>query len=52
MAAVVPVKPGQEETVKIVGVGQKGDGIAKIEGFTIIVTGAKLGDNCLSKMER
>lgn len=38
-----PVKVGDELDVSIEAVGEKGDGIAKIEGFVLFVPGAKEG---------
>jgi len=39
-----PVKVGDELDVKIEAVGEKGDGIAKKEGFVLFVPGVKEGD--------
>jgi predicted RNA-binding protein with TRAM domain len=39
-----PLNEGEEYDVKIEDMGRDGDGIAKIEGFIVFVTGAKLGD--------
>ncbi|MGB9980304.1 TRAM domain-containing protein [Methanobacterium sp.] len=39
-----PVNEGEEYDVKIEDMGRSGDGIAKIEGFIIFVSGAKKGD--------
>ncbi len=39
-----PVKEGQTYDVEILSVGEKGDGIAKVEGFVIVVPGTKKGD--------
>ncbi len=39
-----PLKEGEEYDVKIEDMGRDGDGIAKIEGFIVFVSGAKLGD--------
>jgi 23S rRNA (uridine2552-2'-O)-methyltransferase len=39
-----PVRPGDEVTVEIVDVGSEGDGIAKIDGFTVFVPGGTTGD--------
>jgi predicted RNA-binding protein with TRAM domain len=41
----VPVSVGQELNVKIEAVGEKGDGIAKEQGFVLFVPGVKQGDN-------
>jgi predicted RNA-binding protein with TRAM domain len=39
-----PVNEGETYEVKIEDVGKDGDGIARIEGFVVFVSGAKLGD--------
>ncbi len=39
-----PLNEGEEYDVKIEDVGRDGDGIARIEGFVVFVSGAKLGD--------
>lgn len=39
-----PIKIGDEIDVEIESVGEKGDGIAKIEGFVIFVPGTQKGD--------
>ena len=41
---LAPVKVGDEIDVKIEAVGEKGDGIAKISGFVLIVPNTKEGD--------
>ena len=41
---VAPVKVGEELDVKIEGVGEKGDGIARVQGFVLFVPGVKEGD--------
>ncbi|AJF60619.1 MAG: TRAM domain-containing protein [Candidatus Diapherotrites archaeon] len=46
----VPVKEGQEYDVEIESVGEKGDGIAKIEGFVVIVPNTKKGDKVKVKI--
>ena len=38
-----PVKVGEEYEVNITAVGGKGDGIAKVKGFVLFVSGAKKG---------
>ncbi len=40
----VPVVQDETYEVTITSVGDKGDGIAKIKGFIVIVPGAKKGD--------
>jgi len=39
-----PVNEGEEYDVKIEDTGRDGDGIARIDGFVIFVSGAKVGD--------
>ena len=39
-----PLNEGEEYDVKIEDMGRDGDGIAKIEGFIVFVSGAKKGD--------
>jgi 23S rRNA (uridine2552-2'-O)-methyltransferase len=39
-----PVRPGDELAVEIVDVGEEGDGIARVEGFTMFVPGATEGE--------
>lgn len=41
----IPVKEGETYDVEIEGIGEKGDGIAKVNGYVIIVPGVKKGDN-------
>ena len=40
----IPVKEGDTYDVEIEGIGEKGDGIAKVQGYVIIVPGVKKGD--------
>jgi predicted RNA-binding protein with TRAM domain len=49
---VAPVKVGAELDVKIEGVGEKGDGIAKVQGFVLFVPGTKTGDEVRIKVTR
>lgn len=42
----VPVKEGDIYDVVIEGIGEKGDGIAKIQGFVIVVPNTKQGQHC------
>ena len=44
-ARPAPIKEGEEHNVTIEAMGRKGDGIAKIQGFTVFVPGAKTGEN-------
>jgi 23S rRNA (uridine2552-2'-O)-methyltransferase len=39
-----PVKIGERIKVKIVEEGKRGDGVANIEGYTVFVPGAEIGD--------
>lgn len=39
-----PVEIGEELDVKIEAVGEKGDGLAKKDGFVLFVPGTKQGD--------
>ncbi|MGF7117024.1 TRAM domain-containing protein [Methanobacterium oryzae] len=45
-----PINVGDEYDVKIEDVGRDGDGIARIEGFVVFVSGAKLGDEVKIKI--
>src|SRR3990167_5860643 len=47
-----PVKVGDELDVKVEAVGEKGDGIAKKDGFVLFVPGTKQGDNVRIKVTR
>jgi len=47
-----PVKVGDELTLKIEAVGEKGDGIAKVKGFVIFVPGTKAGDEVKVKITK
>lgn len=39
-----PINEGGEYDVKIEDTGRDGDGIARIDGFVVFVSGAKVGD--------
>lgn len=47
-----PVRVGDELDVKIEAVGEKGDGIAKKDGFVLFVPGTKQGDQVRIKVTR
>jgi predicted RNA-binding protein with TRAM domain len=47
-----PVNVGEEFDVKIEAVGEKGDGVAKINGFVIFVPGVKEGQTVKVKVTR
>src|SRR3989338_7983565 len=46
----IPVKEGEIYDVEIEGIGEKGDGIAKIKGYVIIVPNVKKGDKVKVKV--
>ncbi len=47
-----PVQVGEEYNLNIEAEGRKGDGIAKIQGYTIFIPGAKLDDAVKVKITR
>ena len=47
-----PVKVGEEIVVKIEAVGEKGDGLAKRNGFVIFVPNTKAGDEVKVKITK
>ena len=47
-----PVKVGDELEVKIEAVGEKGDGVAKKDGFVLFVPGTKQGESVRIKVTR
>src|SRR3989338_708085 len=47
-----PVKVGDELDVAIEAVGEKGDGIAKKDGFVLFIPNTKEGDNVRVKVTR
>ena len=47
-----PVSEGQTIDVHIESVGDKGDGVAKVQGFVIFVPGTSKGETCKIKIER
>ncbi|MBI2140771.1 TRAM domain-containing protein [Candidatus Woesearchaeota archaeon] len=49
---VAPVKVGDELDVSIEAVGEKGDGLAKKDGFVLFVPNTKQGDNVKIKVTR
>jgi 23S rRNA (uracil1939-C5)-methyltransferase len=48
----VPVKEGEELSVVIESVAEKGDGVAKKQGFVIFVPGTKVGDKVKIKVKK
>ena len=47
-----PVREGEEIDVTIEAVGEKGDGIAKKDGFVLFIPGTKAGDEVRIKITR
>jgi len=47
-----PVQVGEELDVKIEAVGEKGDGIAKKDGFVLFIPGVKEGDEVRVKVTK
>jgi predicted RNA-binding protein with TRAM domain len=50
--AAPPVNVGEEMDVRIEAVGEKGDGVAKKNGFVIFIPGVKEGQNVRIKVTR
>ena len=48
----VPVKEGEELSVVIESVAEKGDGVAKKQGFVIFVPGTKVGDKVKIRVKK
>jgi len=46
----IPVQEGETYDVEIEGIGEKGDGIAKVKGYVIIVPNVKKGDKVKVKI--
>lgn len=51
-ALTPPVREGEELDVTIEAVGEKGDGIAKVQGFVLFVPATKAGDRVRIKITR
>lgn len=47
-----PVKEGDELDVEIVAVGEKGDGIARKDGYVIFIKGTQTGDKVRIRVTR
>jgi predicted RNA-binding protein with TRAM domain len=47
-----PVREGEEVDVTIESVGEKGDGMAKVQGFVLFVPSTKAGDRVRVKVTR
>jgi predicted RNA-binding protein with TRAM domain len=45
-----PITEGEEYDVKIEDLGRDGDGITRIEGFVVFVSGAKVGEEVKIKV--
>lgn len=48
----LPVNVGEEMKVFISAVGEKGHGIARVEGYVIFVEGAEKGEKCQIKITK
>ncbi len=51
-AMTPPVREGEEIDVTIESVGEKGDGMAKVQGFVLFVPSTKAGDRVKVKVTR
>jgi predicted RNA-binding protein with TRAM domain len=49
---VAPVKEGEELDVKIEALGEKGDGIAKKNGFVLVIPGTQVNDEVKVKITK
>ena len=49
---VAPVREGDEIDVKIEAIGDKGDGIAKKDGFVLVIPGTQLNDQVRVKITK
>jgi len=47
-----PVHEGEELEVEIESIGAKGDGVAKVTGYTIFVPNTAVGNKLMVKVER
>ncbi len=47
-----PVKEGEEYDVTVESVGEKGDGVCKVNGFVIFVPGVQQGENVRVKVNK
>ena len=47
----VPIEEGKEYEVIVEGIGSKGDGIARYQGFVIVVPGVETGDKVKVKVD-
>lgn len=47
-----PLKEGDEVDIKIEFTGSKGDGIGKVEGYTVIVPNTQVGDELTVSVTR
>lgn len=46
-----PVRAGEEVEVEVVDVGSEGDGVARVDGFTLFVPGAEPGETVCVRVE-
>lgn len=47
-----PVSEGDELDVYVQSIGEKGDGVAKVEGFVVIIPGAKKGESIRIRIKK
>lgn len=50
--STIPVKEGEELDVTVEAVGEKGDGVAKVEGFVLFVPSTIAGERCRVRVTR
>lgn len=51
-SAPAPVEEGKEYEASITEMSRRGDGIAKVQGFIVFVSGAKTGDKVKFRVTR
>lgn len=48
----IPVRENEDYVVRVESIGEKGDGICKVDGFIVIVPNAKLNQEYLVKVTK
>lgn len=48
----IPVSEGDTLELSVESQGGRGDGIAKVEGFVVFISGAKVGEKCRVKITK
>lgn len=48
----IPVRVGEELEVDIEGLGEKGDGIARVKGFVLFVPGTNVGEKVKIRVDK